>query len=256
MMVILKKGVDVMNIKEKVYLLTHRKQVADLRRVVWVYGFVFVVWGLYRLIFRMPIWFEETVLKGLVFGGPVLWMVWREKAPSFALTSFGEAKGKVRKLEEVLESLGMRTGGLLAAVYLGVFMGLWLGVIGRVAWFVRTGEVVFNPGLSVTELSSLMLLGLVTAFWEELLFMGYMLPRVVKDVGSELVGVLVVATAFAALHVPVLVVEGVGLGQIIVRVLLLLTLSVANSILYLRFRNLAAPVFAHLIWGAAIYVFG
>jgi len=108
----------------------------------------------------------------------------------------------------------------------------------------------------VEMFGNLMILGLVTSFWEELLFMGYFLPRIVKDLGSEVVAVAVVALMFAVLHVPIQVAQGVETAQIVVRFILLYSLGFGNAVLYLRMKNLAAPIFAHLAWGSVIYLFG
>lgn len=224
-------------VREKIFLMKHKKEITDLHRVMWVYTGIFLVWGLYRLVLRLPVWFEETVLKMMVFGWPVFWVV-------------------LHREKKRLEDLGMTTKGLLIAIYLGVFLGGGMGVLGRLAMFIRTGGIRFNPDATSAEFGNLLLLGLATAFWEELVFMGYMLPRVVKDLKNEWAGVIMVAVMFALLHVPILLVEKTDPGQILVRFFLLMSLAVANGILYLRFKNLAAPVFAHVLWGSVIYLFG
>ena len=222
---------------EKLFWWSNGSKLRDLHRVVGIYVFVFVVWGLYRLLFRLPEWFEETVLKALVFGGPVLLVVYKIEKKRWS-------------------ELGMVTKGLLAALYFGLLFGLWLAVLGNIVAFVRDGGVRFNPDVSVQAFGNLMLLGLVTAFWEQLLFMGYFLPRMVKNLGGELIAVALVALMFAALHVPVQVAQEVAWQQILIRFILLYSLGFGNGVLYLRLKNLAAPIFAHLAWGSVIYLFG
>jgi len=223
--------------RKKVFWWRNKGKVQDLQRVVLVYVFVFIVWGLYRLLFRMPEWFEETVLKAMVFGVPVFVAV-------------------IRVEKKTLTDLGMVTKGLLAALYFGLLFGLWLAVFGNIVAFLRDGGVSFNPDVSVLKFGNLMMLGLVTAFWEQLLFVGYFLPRVVKDLGSELLGLLIVAFMFAVLHMPIQVAQGVDLGQMTIRFILLYSLAFGNGVLYLRLKNLAAPIFAHVAWGSVIYLFG
>ncbi len=226
-----------MTAKDRLFRWQHRNQIKDFHRVVSVYTFVFLAWGIYRLLFRMPVWFEETVLKMLVFGIPVVWMVTKVEKKS-------------------LEELGMVTKGLVPALYFGLLFGLWLAFFGNILAFLRTGGLAINPEMSVELFGELMLLGLATAFWEQLLFTGYLLPRLVKDMKSELLGVAIVSLMFAALHVPVQVAQGVELGQIIVRFILLYSLEFGIGVMYLRLKNLAAPIFAHLAWGSVIYLFG
>lgn len=209
----------------------------DLHRVMWVYTIVFIIWGLYRLLFPINVWIEETLLKFVVFGLPTFWVV-------------------IHLEKKRLEDLGMTTKGLLVSIYFGLLFGLWLASFGNVVSFLSSGSLGFNPDLTVLDFRDLMILGLFTAFWEELLFMGYMLPRVVKDLKSEIGAIVFVALLFALLHAPVNLVQDATWQQVLIRVFLIFTLGFGNGVLYLRFKNLAAPIFAHLAWGSVIYLFG
>lgn len=222
---------------QKNFVKKHKKQLSDLHQAVWVYVIVFLVWGLYRLVFRMPEWVEEVFLKMVVFGFPVLWV-----------TLVKQKKG--------LESLGMTTKGLVASLYLGVLLGLWWVVIGKMTVFIASGGLVFNPSVDTKVFGNLMLLSLFTAFWEELLFMGFLLPHFLADTKSEFFSLIMVGVMFSLLHLPIQLATGVDPAQIVTRMILLLMMSVGNGVLYLRFKNLAAPVFSHLVWGSVIYLFG
>lgn len=225
------------HISQRLMLFRRREQISDLHQVMWVYALVFIIWGLYRLLFPVNVWVEETILKFIVFGVPTFWVVLHKE------------KGR-------LEDLGMTTQGLVASLYFGLLFGLWLAIFGNVVSFVNDGSLGFNPNISILAFRDLMLLGLFTAFWEQLLFMGFMLPRVVKDIKQESWAIIIVAALFALLHMPIQFATGVGAAQIFIRFILLFSLEFGNGILYLRFRNLAAPIFAHLAWGSVIYLFG
>jgi membrane protease YdiL (CAAX protease family) len=67
--------------------------------------------------------------------------------------------------------------------------------------------------------------------------------------------ILIVGGMFSFLHVPALVVQQLGRGQMILSLLLLLSLGMGNAILMLRTKQLMAPVMAHVLWGATIYLF-
>lgn len=225
------------HIRERIFIFRKRQTLSDLHRVMWVYAVVFVVWGLYRLLLPTTVWLEETVLKFIVFGLPAFWVV-------------------LHKENGRLEDLGMTTKGLITSLYFGLIFGLWLAIFGNVVSFINNGSIGFNPQLTVTLFRDLMVLGLFTAFWEQLLFMGFMLPRVVNSLKQETWAILIVALLFALLHMPVQLAMGVDIGQILIRFALLFSLAYGNGILYLRFRNLSAPVFAHLAWGVVIFMFG
>ena len=225
------------SIKERIWRARHKTKLSDLHRVIRVYSFVFLVWGLYRLLFRLPVEIEEMVLKFLVFGAPVFYVVLKVEKKS-------------------LESLGMVTDGLMASLYFGLLFGLWLAVFANILRFLQTGGLAMATEITVQEFGQVAMLGLVTALWEELLFMGYMLPRMVKDLGSEWLGVGMVAGLFVLIHLPSMLANGVGIDQVVVRSILLFTLGFGNGVLYLRFKNLAAPIFSHLAWGSVIFLFG
>lgn len=223
---------------ETIFPWIKEKKQNQLHQVLVLYALVFLVWGAYR-VFLPPAneWLEEIFLKGAVFGLPVIGVVlWVEK--------------------KTLSSLGMTTKGLLVAMYFGLLFGLWLAVLGNVVSFLRDGGISFNTQLGVVDFGNLMILGLITAFWEQLMFSGYMLPRLVRDLDGELVGVVLMALAFAVIHVPVQVAAGVSLVQMLIRFVLLFSLGFGNGVMYLRLKNLAAPIFAHLAWGSVIYLFG
>lgn len=224
-------------IKAKLYMFRHRNQLAVLHEILWVYTGVFIVWGIYRFLFPMNVWVEETVLKFIVFGLPPLWVV-------------------LHKHKGSLEDMGMTTQGLVASLYFGLLFGLWLAIFGNVVSFVNNGSLGLNPNLTVLMFRDLLVLGLMTAFWEQLLFMGYMLPRMVTGLESESQAILAVAFLFALIHIPVQIASGVGMAQILLRFVLIFSLGYGNGILYLRFKNLAAPIFAHLAWGSVIFLFG
>ena len=224
-------------VKEKLFLLKHRKDISDIHQIMWVYTFVFVVWGLYRLLFPVHVWIEETILKFLVFGVPTFWVVFYKEKRS-------------------LEDLGMSTRGLIVSLYFGLLFGLWLAVFGNVVSFINDGSLGFNLDLTVSDFRDLLVLGLFTAFWEQILFMGYMLPRLVRALRHEMLAISIVALLFAVLHMPIQIVSGVGFAQLTIRFILLFTLEFGNGVLYLRFKNLAAPIFAHLAWGSVIFLFG
>lgn len=218
-------------------MLTHKRQLLDLHRVLAVYTLIFLVWGVYRLTLPLPVAIEEVFVKGLVFGVPVFYVI-------------------LVKEKQSLESLGMTTKGLVKALYFGVGFGVSLALMANLMVLVRGGVFDLIPRVGGKEFGDLMILGLVTAFWEQLVFAGYMLPRVVKDLNSELVGLGLVALMFSLIHLPVQLAASVAFQDVLVRLFLLFTLGFGSGLLYLRFKNLAAPIFAHLAWGGVIFLFG
>lgn len=213
---------------------THKRWEA-LHRVFGFFFVLFVVWGLYRLLSPLPVWLEETVLKGLVFGGGVYWVAVRLEGWS-------------------LEQLGITSKRLFEGVMLGVGLGLLMGVVGSWGHFLRYGEQGL-AALSVSELGSFFLLALVTAFWEQLVFAGYVVQRLSEVLSEEWVAVFLAGLLFALIHVPALLVQQVGVVQFMAHSLLLLSVGVGAGVLILRTRTLLAPIMAHAMWGVALYLF-
>jgi hypothetical protein len=208
------------------------------REVLWVVAFILIIWGMYRFLLSYPVWLEETLFKGLVFGGPVFWLVWR-------------------RLGWKLKDLGMSPVGLLPAVHLGILLGLVMGLMGQMGNLLRHGQLIWSSyGLTSETIGGFLILSLVTAFWEQLVFSGYMLKRLYKVVHDEVTLVSVVALLFALVHVPaLLIIQQLGLVSLAVSFLLLFLLQCGCGILRLRVGNLAAPIMAHALWGVTIYLF-
>lgn len=213
-----------------------KKQMLVWREVLWVFSFLFLVWGTYRLFFRLPLWVEEVVLKAIVFGGPVWWVA--------------------RKKGIGLKELGITSENFFTSVYLGLGLGVILGFVGQLGNLIRHGTVFFEDfGLTSEMMGGFIILSLVTACWEELVFSGYMVARLKQVVKTEQMLVAMVGCLFALLHVPALIVQGMSILQVGLSLWLLLVLGMGNAILRLRQKNLVAPIMAHALWGVAVFLF-
>lgn len=208
------------------------------REVLGVFAGIFIVWGLYRLLFRLPVFYEEVILKAVVFGGPVGWL----------------AK---TKLKWQWHDLGISAKRLFPSVYMGLFLGILMGLLGQVGNLVRYGKLnFFSGGLGADEVGQFVILSLVTAFWEQLLFSGYILRRWYQSFHNEWLALWWTAVLFVILHLPALViVQLMAGGQLVLALFLLLTMQLGCGILRLRFGNLAAPMLVQALWGITIYLF-
>lgn len=208
-----------------------------LHRIIKVYVVVFVIWGLYRLVFRLPEAIEETVLKPLVFVGTVLLVVRPKRWDKFFLDVWGREDW-------------------LKAMLLGISFGLVYIIFYGLASFMTFGRLQLGSDLASQLWSSFVGLGLVTAVWEEWLFIGYIFRELKKVVNSLMASRLITATLFALIHLPVLAYgyqfTGTTLGF---QLLLLFILGFSNTVLIDLSRNLLAPVLSHTLWGVAIFLF-
>lgn len=201
-----------------------------------LYGVVVVIWSIYRLFFHTSVWLEETVIKGLIFGLPLLLL----PVPA-----------------SVKKQFGISTTNFFSSVYIGIGLGIVLGLIGQIGNLLRHQQFVFQDyGLTSGALGAFLILALITAFWEQLLFTGYFLPKLQPHLKSELVLLMVVGIMFTLIHVPAfIVVQHQTVSQILISSLLLVSLGVGCAILKIRQNNLIGPIMAHALWGVTIFLF-
>jgi len=222
---------------DKWFLVREGSKLEKAHQVIGAYVLVFMVWGMYRLLFRMPLWVEEVILKGLVMGGVVGYMVWKKERNGW-------------------KSLGINTKNFVPAVGFGLAVGVLLLFFGELVNYIQYGELAVNPeALTSGGIGQLLILGLVTAFWEELLMMGYVLTRLKEVWENEWTRVIVVALMFTLLHLPVMVVDGLPVVQIMVRSLLVFGVGFGNGVMMLRTENLATPILTHALWGVSVFLF-
>jgi membrane protease YdiL (CAAX protease family) len=113
-----------------------------------------------------------------------------------------------------------------------------------------------HSGLTSAGLGSYVILSVVTAFWEQLLFSGYLLRTLYLIIKNEWIAMWAVSSLFVCLHLPaLLLVQHLGGGQLVLAVGLLLVLQMGCSLLRLWLKNLAAPMMAHALWGVTLYLF-
>lgn len=201
------------------------------------YALIFVLWGLYRLIFRLPEEIEETFLKPFVFVGAILFIEHPKKAVKFFLDVWGRGKW-------------------LPSMFLGLIFGLIYVTFYGVSSILTFGKLELGNDVIASMWGSFLGISLVTAVWEEWVFSGYMLKAFNAAFRSVWVARITTAFLFALIHVPILLfwykfTPGVMLFQFG----LLFLLGIGNTILMGLSKNLLAPVLSHTLWGVAIFLF-
>ena len=202
-----------------------------------IYLGVFILWAGYRFFFKNTVFLEETLIKGIVFSLPL-----------FILPL---------SVKNKLNFLGITGENFFKSVYLGIILGLVLGLAGQVGNLVRHHTMLFSSNnLTAANIGAFLILSLITAFWEQLLFSGYFLSFATRLFKSEVVQVTLTGLLFSLIHLPaLLLVNKITFSQIYLSLLLLLTLGISCSILRLRQKNLIAPIMAHALWGVTIFMF-
>ncbi len=214
------------------------KGLTELRRVFWVFSFIFVIWGCYRFIFKLPDEVEELFLKPIVFLGPVFWVVLRK-----------ERKG--------LKSIGWSGKNFFKSMYLGIGLGMIFAAEGLLVNYIKHQGFDFMAfkGGGKWLLTSLGL-ALATAISEETVFRGFIMERLLRLWKDEISATLVSSILFVIIHWPITIfVLKYSLYQMLVHGLLVFVFSFGSCFLYSRTRTLVASILTHVMWGYSIILF-
>lgn len=214
-----------------------QSRLAHLHSAIKAYITVFVFWGLYRLVFRLPEVIEETILKPIVFVGSVFLVERPRRWDKYFLQIWG-------------------AGDWLKSLFMGLGFGLFYIIFYGFASFLSFGKLELGSELANNLWASFIGLGIVTAVWEEWLFSGYIFSELKKFIASPMTARIITALLFALVHLPILAFGYKFTGStLIFQLLLLAVLGLGNTILIGFSKNLLAPIVAHALWGTAIYLF-
>lgn len=212
------------------------KRLSQLHSAFKVYAAVFVLWGIYRLVFRLPEEIEETFLKPIVFVGIAMLI----EKPKNWLKYFMEVWG---------------SGDWVRASGWGLLFGLGYVTVYGFASFLSFGSLQLGE-LTGGSIMAFILIGILTSVWEEWLFPGYVFSHIKADVKSVWLPRVLTAAMFAAVHSPILIFWYKYAPQtVIFQLTMLFILGTGNVILKEKFKNLIAPVISHFGWGLAIFLF-
>jgi len=199
------------------------------------------LWTGYRLVGGFPEWIEETVLKGLIFGAPVLWELRR------------------RAIKQSEFGLGTQR------FWLGMYLGLGLGALYLTVAFaanVLRGVEMQTVRLYLTEgFWQLFLVSIFTSWWESLLFWGYgwtTLYHLFTKSDSQFAGFNATfwsAIVFIIFHLPLIFITQ-GFGEVSGFAILAISLfAFGQAIVYWKTKNLYTMTISHLLWGMMLLVY-
>lgn len=204
-----------------------------------LWGWVLLIWSLYRHYLKLPEWADEFVFKPLVFVLPVIWYV--------------------RKYEKrSLDTLGLTWKNFFPSIYTGLGFGFLFAVEGFIANYLKYGEVRYNPLQTLAEYGvvPMLLLSLATAFSEELLCRGFLFTRIYESRKNLILAAGISALLFLLLHVPILVTTTKLVGvTLVVFIMTDIILGVANAFLMYNTGSLIAPILVHVFWNMTVAMY-
>jgi membrane protease YdiL (CAAX protease family) len=210
----------------------------SLESVYRLWGWILLVWSLYRYFLKLPEWVDEFISKPLVFVAPVIWYV-------------------INKEKRTLESIGLTGKNFFNSVYVGLGFGMVFAVEGIAAHAIKYGKLDVNPIAAFQEYGFLLIMvSLATAICEEILSRGFIFNRIYEKTKNLPYAAFVGSILFILLHVPILVTATKLTG--ITLVLFIVTdfvLAFANSMLFVTTGSLVAPILVHIFWNMTVALY-
>jgi len=211
----------------------------SLEPVFQIWGWVLLIWSLYRYFFKLPEIVDEFIFKPLVFLGPVLWYVFRKEKRNFV-------------------SLGVTDKNIFNSIYIGIGFGMIFAVEGLIVNFVKNGEFNVFPieALKQYGMLSLLVISFVTAFSEEILNRGFLFNRIFEKSKNLPYSVVISSILFILLHVPILVTQLKFQGTILI--LFFITnfiLGMVNATVFSMTSSIMAPVLIHVFWNMTVALY-
>jgi uncharacterized protein len=212
---------------------------AALEPVFRIWGWILLIWSLYRYFLHLPEWADEFIFKPVIFVLPVLFYVIRhEKRP--------------------LASLGLTGKNFFNSFYIGLGFGVVFALEGMVVNALKYGRLNIQPIAPLVEygLVSLLIFSVATAFSEELLNRGFLFSRIFEKTKNLGYATFLSTTLFVLLHVPILVTSLKLQGAVLV--LFFVTnfmLGLVNNLLFYNTRSLVAPMLVHIFWNMTVALY-
>lgn len=224
-------------------------RVSSLKSVISLYIFIFIVWGFYRFLFKLPEVVEELVLKPIVWLVPLAWVL---------------KKGGVAAPAEALQSVGWGGKNLFKSIYLAIGLGILFAVEGVVVNSIKYGgsfnflQISLNEGMLMGALG----ISLITAISEETVFRGFIFSRVWQTLRQssgpwgEWKANLVTSMGWSLVHLPVTIfVFQYNFSQILIFLFLTFLFGVASAFVFARTGNVLSSVLLHVFWEWPIILF-
>ncbi len=202
-----------------------------------VFGFLFVVWGFYRLMFRLPEQVEELVIKPIIWLGVVALMLRDEK------------RG--------WESVGWVGKNLFRNIYLGLGLGMVFAIEGVAANLLKYGHINFaSIDLGQMTFLSAFAISIATSFSEETAFRGYIQQRLTEASKSKWLAIILSTLMFVGVHLPIWIFGyKYSMSDVWLQALILGVFSIGNGALYAMTGSIVGPIITHAMWGWAVVLF-
>jgi len=199
-------------------------------------AYLFLIWALYRLLFRLPDQVEELVIKPIVWLVPIYWLSVKEKFP--------------------LSSIGLTLKNLFPAIYLSLGLGAVFVVEAVLTNYFKYGHLNFAANIGNMPIVSSLGISFATAFSEESAFRGYIFGRLWFVLKDEWAANIASSIVWTIVHVPItFFVWKLDLASGILYLILTFAFGVGSAFIFGRTKNIFGSIFLHVLWEWPIILF-
>jgi membrane protease YdiL (CAAX protease family) len=210
--------------------------IKHLKHAISFYAYLLVVWGFYRLLFQAPDPLEEIIVKPIVWVLPLYFLIRSEKAS--------------------LNSIGIVFNDFFKVIYFVLSLGFIFSIFAVIVNYLKYDGLNFAANLGDITFMGAIGLSFITAVVEEITFRGYLLTRLMGAVKSELTANLVISTGWALIHLPIAVLDWkLEPFSLVVYTAVVFMFSLGTTFVFLRTKNIAAPILLHVLWQWPIILF-
>ncbi len=212
-----------------------KKEVA-IKHATVLAAYLLIVWGFYRLLFKLPEEIEELIIKPIVWLLPVIYLV--------------------RKEGGNLSSVGITTKKLFPAIYFTLALGAVFAIEAIIINFVKHNGFEFTANIGEKVVLTSLGISFVTAFSEEVSFRGYLFNRVWGALDNEWLANITTSIVWALVHVPIAIfVWKLSLSSSLIYLLLTALFGVGSAFVFARTRNVFSSILLHVLWQWPIILF-
>ena len=213
-----------------------RKKTQYVKHAAILSAYIFILWGLYRFLFKLPDEIEELIIK------PLLWLV-----PVYLL---------VRKEGGGAKSVGITSKNLFPSIYLALGLGALFVIEAVFINYLKYGGFEFTANIGTMPILASLGLSFVTAFTEEVTFRGYIFNRFWFATGREWMANITTSIIWALVHVPVaFFVWKLSFGAALVYLFLTTIFGIGSAFLFARTKNVFSSTILHVMWEWPIILF-
>jgi len=208
-----------------------------MKKILILYFIILTLWTLVRFFVPINNGLEEVIIKPIIFFTPLFFILKSEQ--------------KTHSIQEVGEEVGLKKEHFFKSIFIGVVAVILLILYNELITHFLKGQSSRFQHMDFTSPIFFwnIVVSFFTAFCEEVIFRGYVFQKLMKLNKGIYFSTAVSTTAFVLLHLPRIVfVLHFSPSELFVYLDLLLCLSVVNTVVFWKSKNLSSAITTHMIW--------